>query len=181
MKLCQICGHAQATIHATHVVNGKKSERVLCQSCYDKEGLADPFSAIELVSLLGDDSIGKSAKELGLELFAKLLREAANPSLTKKCESCGTTGKDLQKKGLVGCPEDYGLFRDELLPIIERLHGSRRHVGKSPLPWADKVARTRQRQGLEKELAEAVKHERYEEAARLRDQIKMIKPKQDAP
>jgi protein arginine kinase activator len=74
----------------------------------------------------------------------------------------------------MGCPECYTAFRDGLDGLLKAMHKGTRHVGKTP----SKIAKSRHVQGninhLREELANAVRDERYEDAARLKNEIDRI-------
>ncbi|HEY8449100.1 MAG TPA: UvrB/UvrC motif-containing protein, partial [Bacillota bacterium] len=58
-------------------------------------------------------------------------------------------------------------------PIVRRVHGSTRHVGKvAGRGGADNLRR--RAEALRSELQRAVEEERYEDAARLRDQLREL-------
>ena len=90
--------------------------------------------------------------------------------------------------GKMGCPNCYDVFESELDPIIKRIQGTNRHVGrigkiidnkidkkynkgKTEENTAKKEEKTRLEQ-LQEELKTAIKEERYEDAAKIRDEIK---------
>ena len=85
------------------------------------------------------------------------------------------TFREFRLKGQLGCPHDYDVFRSLLTPLIERAHaGASHHVGKVP-DTAD--ATVRKQTGLlrlRRELEEAIEQENYEQAARLRDQLRSL-------
>ncbi|MBX7103084.1 MAG: UvrB/UvrC motif-containing protein [Gemmataceae bacterium] len=87
------------------------------------------------------------------------------------CPTCGLKYMEFRREGRLGCPRDYASFRVGLEPILRKVHRSTRHVGKVP----------RRRQpseidlsllDLRQQLRRAVQAEAYEEAARIRDQIR---------
>ena len=110
--------------------------------------------------------------------------------------------KNLFKQDYFGCPECYDTFSDRLDPILRRLQGSVKHVGRGT-----KVQRTRTQKiedtksennsqnekenkeeikdkkvnekdlklkKLNDDLKKAIKDERYEDAAAIRDEIKKL-------
>lgn len=99
------------------------------------------------------------------------------------CSGCGTTYEDLRTVGRFGCPACYQHFT----PILDRVlaatqHGAGPHVGKTPSnpepqselvpsPEAEEMAIP----AIEAKMAKAVKEERYEDAAVLRDILKKLK------
>ena len=94
------------------------------------------------------------------------------------CPDCGIKFMEFRAEGRLGCPYDYEVFRDELMPLLENIHGETRHSGKVPR----RAPRNTQQQTtliqLRNELKRAVAAEDYEVAARLRDQIKGIEKEQ---
>jgi protein arginine kinase activator len=154
---CQRCKN-EASVHLTERVNGKRRELHLCAACAKKVGLSLP----EVPPNLALDSVVQS---LILTHVGELVGELAE--LT--CPECGMKFMEFRAGGRLGCPQDYRIFGAGLLPMIQRAHGATRHVGKSARhrPGAAKRLRLRSR------LREAIAQEDYEEAARLRDQLRL--------
>ena len=49
------------------------------------------------------------------------------------CRCCSTTYAQFRQTGLLGCPECYAQFENQLGPLLARAHeGGTHHVGKSP-------------------------------------------------
>lgn len=169
---CHVCGVNDATIHYAQVINGKKTTKRYCESCYQKSSAAAPLTGFELSSILEQNPVAKATADLGLKLIAQWLTSSTSKMSLVRCPKCGVTGEDLQKRGLVGCGHDYEVFGQDLLPLIERLHGKTRHVGKAPSVGHELAAREERRKELKAKLDAAVREERYEEAARYRDTLK---------
>ena len=76
----------------------------------------------------------------------------------------------------MGCPDCYSTFADILDPYMQKIHGATRHIGAAPAapeqPKADPV------EALRTQLKEAIEKEEYEQAARLRDEIRRIEGEQ---
>jgi protein arginine kinase activator len=79
---------------------------------------------------------------------------------------------EFKAEGRLGCPHDYTVFRDALLPLVERIHRAVRHQGKVPPSAPRHAAAQAELRDLRHCLRRAVEAEAYEEAARLRDTIK---------
>jgi protein arginine kinase activator len=94
----------------------------------------------------------------------------------RQCPHCGLTFVEFRNTGRLGCPHDYDLFAEELTPLLENIHGDRKHAGKSPRRQPQPQPRSSQNDltRLRRQLQTAVTSEAYEEAARLRDQIRQI-------
>ena len=166
--ICQVCGQRPATTHIQTIVNGQLSETHLCAHCAQKQGSG----------LLGDwGGFGS--------LLGGLLGEAPAKEV-QRCPHCGTSFGEITQSGRIGCAECYQTFRARLLPVIQRIHGSARHVGKSPggsaLRVAEQnsqlVAKPRQEERgspieeKKRQLKQAIEAQEFERAAQLRDQIK---------
>ena len=92
------------------------------------------------------------------------LREPS-PADKQVCPVCQVTFLEFRNSGRLGCPYDYEVFRDELMPLLENIHGETRHSGKVPR----RAPRNTQQQTtliqLRNELKRAVAAEDYEVAA----------------
>lgn len=163
--ICQECGQRAATFHVTRVVNDQKLELHLCEQCARERGelefLLEPkFSIHNLLAGFLEQGLG---------------RRAPQAPTTSACPRCGLTYKQFAQTGLLGCSHCYETFAAALEPIVRRVHGSDRHVGKAPRTAAahdDAPARKLER--LRQALQRAVAEERYEDAARLRDDIRAL-------
>jgi protein arginine kinase activator len=160
---CQKCSKP-ATYHITDIERGKPLEHHFCDE-HAREHL-DP-SREPTDSL----AIGKLAE--GLIKGAASLREPS-PSDQQACPLCETTFLEFRNSGRLGCPHDYEVFRDELMPLMESIHDETRHLGKVPrrAPRGTQLQATMFQ--LRNDLKRAVAAEDYETAARLRDQIKNL-------
>lgn len=158
---CQRCKKKQATVHLTDIVKDEKLEKHLCDECAQAESLTM-----------------KSHTPINEMLASFVMQQSGAQELAElKCEQCGTTFVEFRNNGLLGCSNDYDVFEEALVPLLERAHGegATHHVGKTPKGDTDGMAkRQRELLGLKRQLDEAVKHEEYETAASLRDQIKSI-------
>jgi protein arginine kinase activator len=158
---CQFCPNP-ATVHLTDIVNKKKREMHLCEACArEKNLIPDSPQALNVPALL----------QLVLGQMPAPLR-ASSPDTV--CPECGTPYAHFRAQGRLGCPHDYDVFRSLLEPLLDKVqNGAIRHVGKAPARFRRRLARAR-RGELEAQLKHAIDGEHYEEAARLRDQIRRL-------
>jgi protein arginine kinase activator len=78
------------------------------------------------------------------------------------CTQCGFTFGEYRSRGLLGCPHCYSAFGDALRADVAWLHQALALTAAEPdTADAESLARWRE------QLAEAVRAENYEEAARL--------------
>ena len=185
--VCENCGKNKATVRYTQVINGEKKEMYLCEECSEKLGIGnmDFKMPISFSSFLGDffDEFEKDAYMPEL-----------NPIKQLKCDRCGMTFEEFMNTGKFGCSNCYDAFQSKIDPILKNIHGNNRHVGRlgdiapiSELEGKDikpegntaegreeVVEEKSQIEKLQTELKKAIKEERYEDAARLRDEIKEL-------
>ncbi len=154
---CDFCSKP-ATVHLTQIVNNKVHKVDLCEECAQKKGVTDP-SVSSLADLLIKASLNpESAAGAGV-----------------RCEQCGFTQSDFKKHGRFGCPACYDAFHTMLEPLLEGMHKGTAHAGKIPHTALNRKTLYDRLTQLELGLTEAIKSERYEEAARYRDEINQVK------
>ncbi|MFH1753991.1 MAG: UvrB/UvrC motif-containing protein [Candidatus Omnitrophota bacterium] len=156
--ICSICGKNEATVHLTEIVNDKMTKLHLCEGCAREKGaeMEEHFGMSDLLAGLAD---------LGANLEPGVMSEI-------KCAVCGFTYKDFKKVGRLGCGDCYEAFKKQLDPLLKRIHGANRHIGKVPLMVGKNVKENRTVQDMKVQLEKAIAAEEFEEAARLRDMIR---------
>ena len=162
--LCNICGKKEATVHLTEIVNDQVTKLNLCEECAREKGaeMEEHFGLSELLAGLTD--IGPTVEP-----------EAA---ITTKCPNCALAYQNFRKIGRLGCSVCYEAFKKELSPLLKRIHGSDRHVGKVPLKGGKTIKDTRTLQDMKMQLEKAIQTEEFEEAAKLRDKIRDLESKE---
>ncbi len=159
--LCMMCQKNEAKVHLTQLSEGKLKKVDLCEDCAKAKGVDDPmgFSLADLLMGLG------ASQELGQGPAAK---ESA-------CPQCGFSQADFKKTGRLGCPACYEHFASGLDSLLKGMHKGMRHTGKTPREPRHSQAAARRIQSLHKQLETAIAVENYEEAARLRDEIRLLR------
>ena len=166
---CDACGKKEATVHLTEIVNDKITKLHLCEDCAKAKGaeMEEHFGLSDLLAGLAD--LGSNA--------------APEAVATIKCQSCGFTYQDFKKVGRFGCSECYEAFKKQIDPLLKRIHGVNRHIGKVPLaagpagPVPEKTQNLQDIKALKAQLEKAIQSENFEEAARLRDSIRVLESK----
>lgn len=174
--LCDNCKLNEASVHFQQIINGKMSETHLCDRCASEKGMisldiTDSLSFGNLISGLLDE------EEQGVG------EEKNNKAVKVKCK-CGWTNLDFKKTGYLGCPVCYKTFKKSLTPLLRSIHGNNKHIGKIPLkvPINEKVfiekdvfeKDLKKLRKLKEDLQICIKEEKYEEAAKIRDEIKKL-------
>jgi protein arginine kinase activator len=157
---CQSCEKSPATVHITEIGDAGKVARDLCEECAAKLGL----------------TTGNAVPSLLQQLFEGVAKELAPASSATavRCPECGISFEEFRAKGRFGCPRDYEVFSKDLAPLLEKIHGGKgKHVGRVPDGAGKHGELEEGLRKLRRDLAKAVKGEKYEEAARLRDEIRI--------
>jgi len=166
--ICQNCGERPATVHVTKIINNEKKEMHLCEQCAREEGELSFDPSFSVQSLLA-----------GLLGFGGGAHPAASSwSATQRqpsCQACGTSYADFAHSGRLGCTNCYMAFRENLVPLLRRVHGSVHHTGKVPRRVGRHVHVRRELAELQNQLQEFVDREEYEKAAQIRDKIRELK------
>ncbi len=161
--LCDICGKNEATVHLTEIINDKVAKLHLCEECAKEKGqeMEEHFGLSDLLAGLAD--MGANIEPDGMQAV--------------KCPTCGFTYNNFKKVGRLGCGDCYEAFKGGLAPLLKRIHGADRHVGKVPLRVGKTVKDTRTLQDLKLKMERAIQTEEFEEAAKLRDKIRELEKK----
>ena len=158
MSKCDKCGKV-SVYRSTLIVNGVSQTTNLCRDCAIKEGV---FNAQP--TMLFEDLFSSFANALGFEQVENLV-----------CPVCKTSLKELKTTGRLGCPNCYEVFRAEISNIIKKIAPFETHKQESvSKPVKTKQTKQEKIAGLKEQMAEAVKEERYEDAAKIKKQIQKL-------
>lgn len=166
----------------------------LCEECSQKLGISkmEFKMPIDFSSFFGDF----------LEEFENTsFMPELSPIKELKCDNCNLTFEEFMNTGKFGCGNCYDAFQNKIDPILKNIQGSNRHVGRlgkiegrSILNEMEKDSINKKEkqsaggknaeieaskqvskiESLKEQLKQAIKEEKYEEAARLRDEIKEL-------
>ena len=181
--LCDNCGKREANVRYSENINGRRKELNLCEECSKKLGIShmDFSIPIDFSSFFGE-----FMEDFATPEFMPLLNEIK----ALKCNNCGSTFEEIANTGKLGCGNCYDVFEERLDPIIRRMQGANRHVGrvgkvidskidekitnqsiqkeKKPNPLENNK-KEEQLQKLQEQLKQAIKEE-----TKIRDEIKRI-------
>lgn len=193
--LCDNCGKREANVRYSENINGKTKELNLCEECSKKLGITemDFNMPIDFSSFFGE-----FMEDFATPEFMPLFNEVK----ALKCKNCGYTFDDIVNTGKLGCEDCYDVFEDKLDTIIKKIQGANRHVGrigkllnesnsnegsikngnvKEDIQTTDELqkdskanSKEMEIERLQRELKNAIKEERYEDAAKIRDEIKKL-------
>jgi protein arginine kinase activator len=149
-----------------------------CQKCDEKSLFhiteideAGEFSEIHLCWRHAQEYMKEPESEVAIAPLEKAVA-AVPPTPAHACPICKMTFAQFRNSARLGCPNDYRVFEAELRPIMENIHGSLSHVGKTPR--RSPAGKPSQLLRLRQDLHDAVAREDYEQAAKLRDEIERM-------
>lgn len=179
--LCQNCRENEANVRYTQVVNGVKKQMILCEECAEKMGINNfkinmPIHFSNLLDNFFDDA----------PLLPSFMKEKS-----RQRSSYNDLYDDFIKTELLKCAESYNMFDDRLNSELKNTQDNEKNSGKKTLDifkkmqnigenTTKKVRKTNKTyeanelEQLKKDLDKAIKEERYEDAAIIRDKIKKI-------
>jgi len=160
---CENCGKAPATITYTEHREDKIRTLRLCQKCAEEKGLhisltAKKFALAEPLAAMAESLLPEERDKIGALC----------------CKGCELPFSTFAATGRLGCPECYTSFETQLKPLLRKAHGAVSHTGKAPSKDGPELSRKKEIRSLYQELEKAVKQERYEEAASIRDKIREL-------
>ncbi len=169
--LCDECHKNLATIHLIKVVNEHTTKLNLCDNCAQKlaaeSALNFFFTFPKLLAGVFDaenpEGLAQVLKE-GLQEEEDLLT----------CGVCGVSFADVKENGRLGCENCYKVFGAKLAPVFKKVHAGFEHMGKLPSQLGEETRLKFKIRALSNRIRDCVEKENYEEAAKLRDEIKEI-------
>ncbi len=174
--LCENCKKREANVRYSENINGIRKELHLCEECSKKLGITDEIN-LKMPTFDFSNLFGSFIEDISTSSFMPLLNEVRQI----KCDSCGSSFDDIIDTGKYGCANCYDTFEDRMDPILKKLQGANRHIGRvgkisdNNIKFdkkAENQSDDNKIQKLEEELKQAIKEERYEDAAKIRDEIK---------
>lgn len=164
--LCDDCKKKQASVHITQITNNQKVDKHLCNQCaqgYGHLGLAmnSQFTVHDFLKNMFTSGAGDNA-----------LRSSTG------CSNCGMTYQDFSRSGKFGCSNCYSSFGSRVDPLLRRIHGCTGHIGKIPRRTGGELEMKQKIKKLRHDLERHVVQEEYEQAAKVRDAIRVLEQKQ---
>ncbi len=176
MGACKICG-VEGKFLFRSAIGKTAQDMFLCDKCYVKH-----YGPSEPVGIIGDEIVFKSNDDSAFD------KEELEKFVTIKCKNCGTSLEDISNTGKFGCEICYDTYSDIIAVADTQIDNDMNKKSESP-----KEQKTEQKevlecsetvedgklQVLEGRMQQAIKMEKYEEAAELRDRINKMKDQQE--
>ena len=184
--LCQKCNKNEANVKYTEIINGEKNEMMLCEECSHELGLDNiNFNMpINFSSFFG----GLLEDEYSNQEFMPLFQTVKE----LKCKNCNMSYDEFINEGKFGCSDCYDVFSTKIESLLKRIHGSNEYLGRKTINSVNnsqenqnlkvdsskKISNEESKiEKLQQDLKKAIADERYEDAAKIRDEIKTIENK----
>lgn len=181
--LCEECGVREATIAMVVRAGRESTTRHLCPECMKR---------------VHQELLGKPIQDLLSGILSAISDgdESASPQEDIVCPQCGRSLHEFQRTGRLGCAGCYQAFREQLQPMLLRIHGRAQHAGFQPEAAsaaftmaesaAEKAANAAaaaavpdRKAELTRLMAQAVAVEDFETAAQLRDELRTLQAKEE--
>ena len=179
--LCEECGVREATIAVVVRAGRESTTRHLCPECMKK---------------VHQELLGKPIQDLLSGILSAISDGDESASLQEDivCPQCGRSLHEFQRTGRLGCAGCYQAFREQLQPMLLRIHGRAQHAGFQPEAAAESAAEKAaekpanaaaaaavpdRKAELTRLMAQAVAVEDFETAAQLRDELRALQAKEE--
>ena len=151
---CEVCHLHDATRAVTRTVDGEPRELYVCDECARLE--ASP-PAPETPGAPDSHSISDVMFSLGLPV------PPSGKAADAVCPVCGLSRGDLRASRRLGCPRCFDTFETDVRTFLSARVPAAPRSREDP----DEAMRARDAARIRGQLDDAVREERYEEAARL--------------
>jgi len=155
---CEICGRYPARIQVTEIRDGQRKSLHICGFCAAGWGIRASLDGGQAPAALWSDFLARQAKD-------------AEESSSLACPRCKRTFMSFERSGRLGCPECYQTFQGDMTRILRDYHGSSEHRGKVPFRARRRIQLRQRLHRSRESLQRAVSEERFEDAARFRDEV----------
>ena len=151
--------------------------------CSNPKNIQTTSENLESVHVCQQCAFHKASPFYSHDLFGliKMIDEIIDNG-EKKCETCGAQFSEINKIKRFGCEDCYRTFKKQSINIFSRCQTGLKHIGKTPKNWENKfLAENAEIQIalLNHELQDAIKQEKYEDAAVIQKKIKEIQTAKD--
>lgn len=159
---CDFC-NAKANVFLTQLIEGQMKKICLCDRCAEERGVTDP-TGFSLADMLVH----------GSNIFGAKTPPFRQDHSARQCPNCGFSIEDLRKTRRFGCSDCYETYAGEIQQMLSGMHKGASHSGKIPGGLIARQIIHKRIEELKDRLAGAVSSESYEEAAKIRDEIRRV-------
>ncbi len=159
---CKLC-FKEEPIHLFRCIIGSSStDMFLCTECMQKVvGNSEPLALIGEELISEDEALSLSEQDI-------------HGIMEMQCSNCGTSLEDIESTGKFGCEVCYDLYSDLIstadMKIDEKEKRLKQKVGSN----FDKNVGHSKIDIMKRQMEQAIKMEKYEDAAKIRDEIQKM-------
>jgi len=159
--LCERCGKNEANVQVqAFSVDGQSRTFNLCTECVAKQRAEFGREGADFAKLMGS-LLGKLAQRA----------KADEDKFEAVCPACGESYSDFRSTGLMGCEKCYTAFAEKVEEILIKRNDSARYAHDGADAAESRRVSIRRLRGR---MKTAIESEDYEQAARLRDEIREL-------
>ena len=157
--LCENCGENEANVKYTQIINGVKKQMNLCEHCAEKLGINNmSFSMPMNMFNFMEDMFSSNLFEPQMSIQKPLLEDVFENEFNTIMPTYRIrTDKD----------ENKNILDNEMDSLVKKLNKDRKKDDPKKKQELEKIK-------LQKRLEKEIKEERYEDAAKTRDEIKKL-------
>ena len=157
---CDVCKKNEAIIFVRNISGQLDVELHLCHACAKTRNVAIP---------------GKDQEVSLSSLLSAEIQNALNYSPgTKFCSSCGQSALSLSQTKKAGCPHCYIALKKEIISLLKTENMYPSYIGTTPKQHEHFDSNLNERLRLQASLEKAIEVEDYEQAAYIRDKLKLL-------
>ena len=190
--LCQKCQQNPATVFFSQTVGNQTTQSHLCEVCAKEEtrayGGMNPFNFNPFAAFSDFLNNFMSWDEGAIAEVNSGRTKPATVDPQQQCPYCGYQLSFFRQNGRLGCTKCYEAFKATLGPLVSSIHGNVKHVDEAEkvrkyesendkpekVPAEERRSQKPEVKALREKISQAIQNENYEEAARLRDEVKNL-------
>ncbi len=156
--ICDLCGKNNAELFIEHETLFKNRRISLCKFCAALYGITDGNK-----NNVDIESIFQNVEKV---------RAKRDPDSQKVCPVCKTNFYEIKNSFILGCPNCYSVFKNELTQILSKENIEFQYSGIVPNESeTENESSLLNRAAIQSKLEESVKAQDYEKAAVYRDYL----------
>lgn len=168
---CDRCGKGEAIVRIVRILPSHDIEsKWYCEECAAE---ASPYQK----KLLQKPSLDALLKEMIKQQQAQSGAQSVRFAGVEPCPTCGLEFAAYRSTYMLGCPDCYEAFAEQIEEDLKKLHRAVRHTGEESAETRRLASMQETLRELREDLRQAIDGEEYERAARLRDEIARLEKK----
>ena len=158
--ICQLCSENKAGIYIEAESIFKKKKVGICKDCAHRYGIDSEQKSPDFKARI-EKLFSDVEKKLSL----------TDEDAKKVCPLCSTSLFEIKNNSVLGCPNCYSFFKDEIKSLIQKNANVSLYSGSAPVNLKNQEDFLLNRMQIEQKLTESIQKEEYEKAAVYRDYL----------